>query len=174
MSAASPLKRIAAADLPTASKGVIKLLLADHDLMRTLMQQVKSQRATPAQQAKAFRELKHTVQSHVKAEEQTFLALLKDIPKFEDHVLEGYEEHRVHEAVIACVPQAKTKEQQIERMKIFCEILEHHLDEEEEKLFPAFKAYAAASTHKKIGKKFLTVRKRTNRTATLRGAARLT
>jgi hemerythrin superfamily protein len=47
-------------------------------------------------------------------------------------------------------------------MKIFCKILEHHLDEEEEELFPRFKKYFAKSTNKKIGKKYLKERKKSN------------
>jgi ABC-type lipoprotein release transport system permease subunit len=72
------------------SHSVIKLLLADHKLLRSLMKQVKSHKATSKESIKAFTTLKKAVLSHVKAEETTFLTLIKDNPKFADHVLEGF------------------------------------------------------------------------------------
>ncbi|MFO0774345.1 MAG: hemerythrin domain-containing protein [Nitrospiraceae bacterium] len=166
------LKKLATSAAQQSAHGIIKLLLADHDLLRTLMDKVKSQKATPAQQMNAFAELEKTVTSHVHAEEQTFLSLLAKNPTFDDLVLEGYEEHRVHETVLAGIKKVRDTTRKVQQMKVFCEILDHHLDEEEEKLFPRFKNYAAPSTRKKLGKKFLTARKRTNKTARQRGAAR--
>ena len=77
------------------SHSIVKLLLADHKLLRTLMKKVKSHKASPQESIKAFTVLKKAVFSHMKAEETTFLTLIKDHPKFKDHVLEGYEEHRL-------------------------------------------------------------------------------
>lgn len=151
---------------------IIKLLLADHKLLRTLMNKIKSQKASPREQKKNFSDLKKTVISHVKAEEKSFLSLIKDHPRFKDHVLEGYEEHRVHEYIFDGIVKVKEMERKTEQMKIFCEILEHHLDEEEEELFPRFKKYFAKSTNKKVGKNFLKERKKTNTLSDRRGAAR--
>lgn len=167
----SRLKKLAASRRPESAHGIVKLLLADHRLMRKLMGQVGSKQATAAQKIKAFHELEKVVKPHVKAEESTFLALIKDHPKFEGQAVEGYEEHRVHETVLAGIHRVRDKKRQVEQMKIFCEILEHHLDEEEKDLFPRFKKYAAASTEKKIGKSFLKVRKRADHSGRRRGAA---
>lgn len=41
--------------------------------------------------------------------------------------------------------------------------LEHHLEEEEEDLFPRFKKYVATSTRKKMGDLFLKKRKATRK-----------
>lgn len=151
---------------------VIKLLLADHKLLRSLMKQVKSNKASPRESIKAFTLLKKAVISHVKAEEKTFLELLKDNPKFKDHVLEGYEEHRIHEYIFAGIAKVKETDRKVQQMKSFCEALEHHLDEEEEDLFPRFKKYVAISTSKKIGRNFLKVRKKTDTLKKDRGATR--
>ncbi len=166
------LKQLANSHATQSAHGIVKLLLADHELMRTLMDQVKSQKATRAQQKQAFRELDRTVQSHVKAEESTFLKIIENHPKFEDRALEGYEEHRVHETIVSGIKHVRDQTRQVEQMKIFCEFLEHHLDEEEEYLFPQFKKYAALSTRRKMGKRFLKVRKQTDTTSKQRGAAR--
>ncbi len=151
---------------------IVKLLLADHRLLRDLMKKVKSQKATPAQVKKSFKELKAQVESHVTAEEKTFLELIKDHPSFEDHALESREEHRVHEYVFAGIKKVKDKDRKIEQMKIYCEMLEHHLDEEEEDLFPRFKRLFATSTSKKAAVNYSKVRKITDTTKKNRGATR--
>ena len=142
------------------SHSIVKLLLADHKLLRTLMKKVKSHKASPQESIKAFTVLKKAVFSHMKAEETTFLTLIKDHPKFKDHVLEGYEEHRIHEYIFAGIAKVKETDRKVQQMKSFCEVLEHHLDEEEEELFPRFKKDVATSTSKKIGRNFLKVRKK--------------
>ena len=156
------LKSLSKSKAKISSKGIIKLLVADHNLIRALMKMVKSERSTDSKKMSSFREMIKVIKSHVKSEEQSFLSYIKDNNKFEDNVSEGYEEHRVHETILAGINKIKNKDRKIQQMKIFCEVLEHHLDEEEEELFPKFKKYAASSTHKKIGHKFLTTRKRTN------------
>lgn len=165
-------KRIRLLKGKMGTHSVVKLLLADHKLLRSLMKQVKSHKSTNQESIKAFNTLKKSVLSHVNAEENTFLFLIKDHPKFKDHVLEGYEEHRIHEYIFSGIAKVKDTERKVQQMKSFCEVLEHHLDEEEEELFPRFKKYFAFSTRKKIGRNFLKVRKSTDTLKKNRGAVR--
>ncbi len=171
--AKSKLRRVAAECEPTTTHGIIKLLLADHKLMRSLMKEVKSKRSSDAKIVASFHELEAVVTSHMAAEERSFLSVVRGHEKFEGLALEGIEEHRVHETVLAGIRRVRAKDRKIQQMKIFCEILEHHLDEEEEGLFPRFKKYAAASTRRKIGDAFLKVREETSDAESdRRGAAR--
>ena len=166
------LKKFTDKQTEVSPHGIIKLLLADHKLLRSLMKQVKSNKATQAQKIKAFKELEKTVHSHVKAEENSFFKLIKENPKFEDMVFEGYEEHRVHETIFAGIHRVTDKDRRVQQMEIYCEMLEHHLHEEEDDLFPRFIKYSARSTRRKIGKKFLEIRKKSNKTEKERGASR--
>ena len=155
-----------------SAHGIIKLLIADHKLLRSLMKKVKSNKATQSQKIISFKELEKTVHSHVKAEENSFFKLIKENPKFHDMVFEGYEEHRVHETIFKGIHRVSDKARRVQQMEIYCEMLEHHLHEEEEDLFPRFIKYSARSTRKKIGQKFLEIRKKSNKTKTERGASR--
>ena len=87
-------------------------------------------------------------------------------------VFEGYEEHRVHETIFKGIHRVSDKARRVQQMEIYCEMLVHHLHEEEEDLFPRFIKYSARSTRKKIGQKFLEIRKKSNKTKTERGASR--
>lgn len=155
-----------------SSHEVIKLLLADHKLIRKLMDQVKSQKATARQKKASFAKLTATVKSHVSAEESALLSLIEDHPRLEDMVSEGYEEHRVHEVILKGIKSLRDEDRKLNQMSIYCEILEHHLDEEEKDLFPRFRKLTAQSTRKKIGKNFLKIRKKKNLLKQNRGAMR--
>ena len=159
----SKLRKVAQGQEQPRSEDVVALLLKDHEAMRDLMAKVKSPRSTNARIRRAFSTLVKLVDSHMKAEEASLLTKIVDHPLFEDEAEEGYEEHRIHELVIANVRKLGSSARAIVQIKIFCEFLEHHLDEEEEDLFPRFKNYAATSTRKKIGARFLAKREATRR-----------
>lgn len=91
-------------------------------------------------------------------------------PKFKDQALESYEEHRIHEHIFSGIKKLKVNERKLSQIKIYCEMLEHHLKEEEHDLFPQYKAYFALSTRKAAGKKFIRKRLETSKNRTRRGA----
>lgn len=158
-----------AAELARNCPSIITLLLKDHKGMRQLMAKIKSHRSSPALVVRSFASLEKLVVSHMAAEESALLRHLKTHPKFKDEALEGWEEHRIHEQIFKGIRQLQAPERKQMRMKIYCEILEHHLHEEEEDLFPYYKTYFALSTRKKAGRKFLRKRLQTN-TGSKRGA----
>lgn len=135
--------------------GVIELLLKDHDALRKLMEKVRAPRSTRQQVFKSFEQLRMVVKSHVAAEEYGLLKLVLENPTLKSEAFEGYEEHRVHEYILDGIQSVRSPDSKVEQMKAFCEILEHHLDEEEEDLFPKVKKAFAISTRKKLGKRFL-------------------
>ncbi len=166
----SPLQKVSSRKKEPTAANVITLLLRDHRALRALMKEVRSKRATHAQTVSSFRKLEKLVSSHVAAEEKALLTRIKDHPKFEHESMEGIEEHEIHRVVVAGIHQVSDPQRKLIRMKIFCEILEQHLDEEQEELFPKFKKYAALSTRKKIGQDFLKTRKATRRNSEKLGA----
>jgi hemerythrin superfamily protein len=169
----TPLEDIAQHDHPVDGHGIVYLLLKDHTAMKKLMATIKSQRSSDAKIKSTYKKLIQIVRSHVKAEERTLLNLIKTHPRFKDMSTESYEEHRVHEYVIHGIAGNKEPNSKVEQMKAFCEILEHHLKEEERDLFPRFKKYAAKSTRQKLGKRFLKVRQATKSSTENLGAARV-
>jgi hemerythrin-like domain-containing protein len=160
-------------ELNGTSETVIGLLLKDHKAMRVLMKKVKSHRTTPKKTHAAFHLLEKLVRSHVKAEEFSLLKRINEHPKFEDHAKESIEEHHIHEHVLVGISKISDPDRKITQIKIFCELLEDHIDEEEEKLFPRVKKYAALKTRKKMGELFLKRRKETQRKGENLGALRV-
>ncbi len=134
---------------------VVDLLLKDHRAIRDLMKKIQSSKSRPAQIKSAFSKLKLLVKSHVAAEEHGLLRVVMENPRFEEKAHEGYEEHRVHEYILSGIQGVSEQSRKIVQMKAFCEILEQHLDEEEEELFPRVKKLLALSTRKKLAKRFI-------------------
>lgn len=138
-----------------SNAGIVTLLLKDHRAMKELMSELREPRATNRKRFATFAKLEKLVHSHMIAEENALLERIKDNPKFKDEAVEGLEEHEIHRVVISSIHRVKDPDRRFVRMKSFCEILEHHLREEEEELFPKFKKNTAKSTRRRIGKAFL-------------------
>jgi hypothetical protein len=145
------------------SEGIVTLLLKDHRAMKELMSDLKTPRYTNRQRFAVFAKLEKLVHSHMIAEEKALLERIKNHPKLKDDAVEGLEEHEIHRVVIASIHRVSDPDRRFVRMKSFCEILEHHLREEEEDLFPKFKKNTARVTRKKIGKTFLKARRKSSR-----------
>ncbi|MES2962802.1 MAG: hemerythrin domain-containing protein [Bdellovibrionota bacterium] len=143
------------------SIGIVDLLIQDHERIRDLMKKVSSPRTDSRQKSATFRKLEKLVDSHVAAEELALMSVLKDHPRFKDLVKEAFAEHQVHDLIRNGLRSKLKNYEKAAHMKAFCEVLEHHLDEEEEKLFPRFRKYAASSTRKKLGARYLRERRAT-------------
>lgn len=157
----STLKSVSQSQSQKDREGVITQLLKDHKKMKALMKKIKSPRTTDKTCEKTYKVLLKIVKAHVISEEKSLLNILKGHPRFDDMTQEGIEEHRLHDTVLKQINQTRDLSKKCVRIKIFCEMLEHHLEEEEEDLFPAFRDYAALSTRKKMGAVFRKERSKT-------------
>ncbi|MGZ3696397.1 MAG: hemerythrin domain-containing protein, partial [Bdellovibrionota bacterium] len=154
----------------TSDFGVVTLLLKDHAAMKKLMAAVKSKRSSRAKVFSSFAKLEKLVHSHMTAEEGALLNRIENHEKFAGEAVEGLEEHEIHRIVMKSIHSVRDPLHKAVRMKSYCEILEHHLHEEEVDLFPRFKKYAALSTRKKMGKVFLRSRKKSHSSGEKLGA----
>lgn len=168
----SKLKSVSEMNVEPNPEELIRLLLKDHKAMRVLMKQIKSHRSTPAKVIGHFRLLEKLVRSHVKAEEFSLLIRVNHHPKFADHAKESIEEHHIHESVLKGIADLRDRDRKVTQMKIFCELLKDHIDEEEEDLFPKLKKYAALLTRKKMGTLFMARRTETRRKGERLGSLR--
>jgi len=134
---------------------LVALLLNDHRTMRGLIKTIRSPRTTLAKVVSSFNKLEKLVHSHMAGEESALLNQLKDHPKFKDEAMESWEEHRIHEHIFAGIRKLKLAERKVAQMKIYCEMLEHHLDEEEDDLFPDYQKYFGRRTRRRAAKKFV-------------------
>jgi hemerythrin superfamily protein len=111
-------------------------LKADHQKIATLFSQAEKAQ-DDQQKRQLFEQIKTELEIHTEIEETVLYPALREYEELKEYVLEAVEEHR----------QVKTLLQEIERLtdgsekfdaklKVMKENIEHHVEEEENELFP--------------------------------------
>jgi hemerythrin-like domain-containing protein len=119
---------------------VFKLLKDDHEKVKKLFKKYEGcgQKALKEKQTIAdtvFREL----EIHAKVEEEIFYPAVKDNASEEgqDLVNEAFEEHKIVKTLIKELQALKAGDDPFEaKFKVLRENVEHHIEEEEDELFP--------------------------------------
>ena len=115
----------------------LTLLEDDHKKMRKLLKELDS---TTERGIRTREELYSTIKGellvHEAIEEEIFYPALKEHPKAEDIVLEGYEEHHVVDVVMAELEGLPVDHESWgAKAKVMKENVEHHMEEEEGEMF---------------------------------------
>jgi len=111
-------------------KTITRALTDHHDEMRKLVKEVKKD-------STKFIFLKKHLDVHHELEEDLLLSKLHTKEKIKDESLESQEEHVIlNFALLDLADFPKDNERWMVKFKVFEEILDHHLKEEEEELFP--------------------------------------
>lgn len=124
------------------AKTIIQELKQHHDEMRKMVEEIKKNKP------EKFVLLKKHLDIHHELEEDLLLAHLNSKKGIKDESLESQEEHFVLNILLLDLKDfPKDHDRWMIKFKVFDEILDHHLTEEEEDLFP--------DAEKKLGKKLL-------------------
>ena len=149
--------------MPTQMKtlDIFELLEQDHREIRQLLTRVADK-----EDYQAFPALAAMINAHVEAEEQAFYQPLQDRSEQDLHetVLEGFEEHHVGELVMRELDRNnRGSERWHAKAMVFKEIIEHHLDEEEMRLFPVAREIINNGHADAMGQEFARLKARTAR-----------
>ncbi len=118
------------------------LLETDHRRFEELLKQGEE---TTARAKKGRTTLLETLTAaldiHELIEEKVLYPALKPHAELQDNVLEGYQEHHVADVIIKELHDlTKDDEQWGAKFKVLKENIEHHLEEEEDRMFPTARA----------------------------------
>lgn len=109
---------------------VFDVLTGEHGQIKGLLDQAKDQ-------PDAFMKFKALLARHVQAEEIVVYAPLKAEARTHEMVLEAFEEHHLVESVINAMDSIDSgSEEWRAKRKLLKDMLDHHIQEEEEELFP--------------------------------------
>jgi hemerythrin-like domain-containing protein len=120
------------------SMDAVTMLKDDHDKVKKILSDLDSttERGVKTRE-ELFSKVKQELEVHETIEEEIFYPALKEHPKAKDIVLEGYEEHNVVDMVmeeITAVPY--DDETWGAKFTVMKENVEHHIEEEEDEMFP--------------------------------------
>lgn len=109
----------------------------DHKKVKGILGSIKeTKESAPKKREELFQKLKEELVPHMKAEEITFYPPLLAKKEAREDALEGVEEHHVSEMVFRELEKMpKDEDQWGAKMSVFKELVEHHIQEEESKIF---------------------------------------
>jgi hemerythrin superfamily protein len=136
---------------------IIQLILEDHKPLKKLLKIMKNLDNEVGEREAAFKKFVPLLLAHAKPEEQTLYTVLKKEDD-EDLRVEGFEgevEHQLADLMAKQSKSAKDEDVWSARVKVLAELVEHHIKEEEEDVFPEYKKNSDIEERSELGKKYL-------------------
>ncbi len=118
-------------------KSTMLLKRQHREVEKLFAQALKTENA--AARRKAMEAIVKALEHHTEIEETVFYPAVREIgtKKAEDMIGEAYEEHHVVKLVLAELPDVDPAADSFEyKMTVLKELIEHHVEEEEEEMFP--------------------------------------
>ena len=140
----------------TSKEDIIKLILADHEPLKRLIATLKDLKTPIRTRRRIFEQFAPLLVVHAKSEQESLYTFLKDENKeLRLEGLEGEVEHRLAENLIEELKMTEDADLWSAKCKVLAELVEHHLEEEEEEILPDFKKECAVEDRVAIGKQYL-------------------
>lgn len=139
---------------------VIKLLKQDHREVKKMLDELEdtTERAT-TKRKDVFARVQSELRLHELVEEEIVYPAFREKSKLKDIVLEGYEEHHVVDLIMNEVAgEPVTDETWGAKLKVMKENVEHHIEEEEGKMFPQARKLFSEEELEDLGRR-ITARK---------------
>jgi hemerythrin-like domain-containing protein len=122
------------------------LLKKQHRSVKALFKKVEKTE-DGRQRRQLMEQIASELMMHTKIEEEIFYPAVREVgtSKAEEMVDEAFEEHHVVDLVLAELPKVDPEDERFHaKMTVLSELVEHHVEEEEEEMFPM--------AEKKLGK----------------------
>jgi hemerythrin superfamily protein len=137
---------------------IIQILKRDHrevkSLFRRLEMSTKGRGRVTAQ--KVFSSLKNALDAHTLGEEEIVYPRLKEFEKTRDIILESYEEHRMVTQLLNDLAELSLEDETwMAKLSVRKEMVNHHVQEEEETLFPKVEKLLEKDDLEEIGAAFV-------------------
>ena len=136
----------------------LTLLEDDHRKMRKLLDDLDAttERGIRTRE-ELYSKIKGELTIHELIEEEIFYPALKEHPKAEDIVLEGYEEHHVVDLVMAELEDLPVDDESWgAKAKVMKENVEHHMEEEEGDMFKQARSVFDRAELEELGERMAT------------------
>lgn len=131
-----------------------QLLKKDHVEVKGILGQLIETKESKKRES-LFQTLRIALVPHMKAEESAFYAPLSAKKEAREDALEGIEEHHVSEMVLKELEKMpKAEDQWGAKIKVFKELVEHHIKDEESKVFKSAEKTFEKNEIEDIMKKF--------------------
>jgi hemerythrin-like domain-containing protein len=136
-------------------RDIINELVSDHWLMRDLLKELRDKNVRTNRKHLLLKRLGLWMKAHARGEEKTINQYGKLHRATQVLAYEDTEEHSTAELIFRKLQHTRSNPQLwAARLHLLCELLEHHLDEEEEEYFPILRENLSAEQSEKMAKRY--------------------
>src|SRR5919197_5703193 len=140
----------------------ISLLRQDHRKVKGMVEEVEETgRRLTKQREELFQTIVDELTVHERIEEEIFYPSVQKHEMAKDLVLESYVEHGVVDDLLDEISTIETGDEKwMPAFKVFTENLEHHIQEEENELFPKVESIFSRDQLTKMGEQMMALKER--------------
>jgi hemerythrin superfamily protein len=133
---------------------IYEVILEDHEKARGMIAELKETGDEEGdRRAELFAALKVELTMHQHVEESVFYNSLKDIAETRPDALEAINEHHVVDTLLAELDDMKKDGDEWKaKFGVLCELVEHHMEEEEDEFFDNARKVLDDETAEKMGR----------------------
>ena len=142
----------------TKDVDIVSLILKDHKPLKKLIKIMKDVDENLSKRKEAFAEFAPLLVAHAKSEEKILYVFMKKEAELRRDGLEGDVEHGLADQLVEEAKRTDDEDWWSARVKVLAELVEHHIEEEEDTILPDFKKKCKISERKELGGYYLNVK----------------
>jgi hemerythrin superfamily protein len=146
---------------------IIEMLKQDHQEASAMMDRIESADAGDASVMTTFNQLKEALTLHTQIEETIFYPALRNNDETQDQIEESFEEHQeVKDLLSEMSGMQAGSDEFMSLMGDLRDAVEHHVEEEENELFPQAQQILGDSRLQEMGQQMMQMKQGKSATAT--------
>lgn len=134
---------------------IVSIIMEDHKPLKELIEIMKDSEKPAEQRLAAFNEFAPALIAHAKPEEEILYNYMKNDDDLREEGCEGEVEHILADQLVEEIKRTDDDDMRSAKIKVLAELVEHHIEEEEDELLPDFKKESDADVRSKLGNAFL-------------------
>ena len=135
-------------------KDIINEINDDHKKLKALYKMGLKKKTTYEEKKQIFEELSVLVTAHAKSEEAVMYVPTCSQEETKMNAFEGFEEHGLVELLMEEMKSEDHPDRWSAKFTVICELLEHHIEEEEEEYLPKLKEMYSSEERKSMGDEY--------------------
>jgi len=137
-----------------STQDAVTLLKKDHATVKKMFEREKQLGKETTAKVSIFSELRAALEAHATIEEEIFYPAVKRArsENVKDEVRQGYEEHKQIKSLLAQISSITPADETYDvKIKVLREDVEHHVEDEEGKMFPDARKFLGESQLMELG-----------------------
>ncbi len=140
------------------SGDIIDLIIRDHKSLKKLIETLKDGDIDRFEKEEKYEKFVPLLLAHAKAEEKTLYVAMKKLKKLRMEGLEGDTEHRIAEQLVHEINATPDDDQWNAKVKVLAELVEHHIEEEEDEMLKNVEEEMDIATRLSVAKQYTQIK----------------